>query len=176
MEKKEKMVKAIYAGSFDPITFGHIDIIKRSMAFCDELIVSIGENPAKKTCFSVPERTTQINRAIDCYVDFLDSTNVKVTSFHGLLVQHAKEMGAKVIVRGIRSVSDFEYEMILANTNKMLAPEVDTVFLPTSPELSLISSSSVKELAKFGGDITKFTTKFVQEDIQKKFGFVKYGE
>lgn len=170
------MVKAIYAGTFDPITFGHLDIIKRSMQFCTQLVIGIGVNSAKKTLFTDEERIKQIDMALTAHVDFLDSTNIKVIPFQGLLVQFAKEVGAKVLVRGIRSVSDFEYEITLANANKVLAPDIETVFLPTSPELAVVSSSLVKEVAKHGGDVSKFTTKYVQENIKSKFGFVKFGE
>jgi len=117
----------------------------------------------------------QINRAIDAYCDFLDTTRIKVVSFQGLLVNFAREVGATVLIRGIRSVSDFEYELTLANASKVLAPEIDTFFLPTSPELAVVSSSLVKEVAKFGGDVSQFTTKWVSEAIKTKFGFIKEG-
>jgi pantetheine-phosphate adenylyltransferase len=174
--KEEKMVKAIYAGSFDPVTLGHIDIIKRSMKVCDELTIGIGINSAKKTFFTEEERMKQVNQAVDAHIEFLTSTRIKVVSFQGLLVNFAKEVGATVLIRGIRSVSDFEYELTLAGANKVLSPDIETFFLPTSPELAVVSSSLVKEVAKFGGDVSKFTTKWVAEDIKKKFGFVKHGE
>jgi pantetheine-phosphate adenylyltransferase len=166
-------MKAIYAGSFDPISLGHIDIIKRSIQICSHLTIGIGVNSSKKTLFSEEERMIQINRAVDTYCDFLDATRIKVVSFQGLLVNFAKEIGATILIRGIRSVSDFEYEITLASANKVLAPGIDTIFLPTSPELAVVSSSLVKEVAKFGGDVSKFTTRYVAEEIQKKFGFVK---
>ena len=174
--KEEKMVKAVYAGSFDPVTWGHLDIIKRSMQFCGELIIGVGVNSAKKTLFTEEERIKHLNQAVESQVEFLTSTRIRVVPFQGLLVNFAKEMGAKVLVRGIRSVSDFEYEITLANANKVLDSDIDTVFLPTSPDLAVVSSSLVKEVAKFGGDVSKFTTKWVTEDIKKKFGFVKLGE
>lgn len=160
------MVKAIYAGTFDPITFGHLDIIKRSNQFCDELIVGIGINSAKKTLFTEDERITQITDMVDRYVR--DGVEIPVMTFQGLLVQFAKEVGATILVRGIRTVSDFEYELTLANANKILAPDIETVFLPTSPELAVVSSSLVKEVAKHGGDVSKFTTKFVSENLFAK--------
>ena len=160
---------------FDPVTQGHMDIIKRSVQFCTHLVVAIGFNPAKTTMFSEAERIKQIDKAISSEVEFLASTTIKVVSFQGLLTNYAKEIGAKVLVRGIRSVSDFEYEINLANVNKILAPEIETVFLPTSPELAVVSSSMVKEIARHGGDISKFVSKHVVEEINGKFGFVKHG-
>src|SRR5271166_303104 len=142
--------KAIYAGTFDPLTNGHIDIVTRSLKFCNQLVIAIGINPNKNTMFSEEERQTFIRQT------FAHFTNIKVTSFQGLLVDYAKEIGANVLVRGIRSVSDFEYEINLSNINKVLAPQIETVFLPTSPELAVVSSSMVKEIAKYGGDISQF--------------------
>ncbi len=170
------MRKAIYAGTFDPITVGHLDIIKRSMQFCNQLVIAIGINPAKNTMFSEEERIAQINKALDKSVDFLTATNIQVVSFQGLLVEYAKQIGANILVRGIRSVSDFEYEINLANINKVLAPSIETVFLPTSPELAVVSSSMVKEIAKCGGDISKFVPDHIVKEISDKFGFVKFGE
>lgn len=163
------MVTGIYAGSFDPITNGHIDIIKRSMQFCDRLIVAIGVNPSKKTMFSEEERLKMIATVITKELDFLTSTNVSAKVFSGLMVNLAQEVGATVMIRGIRSVSDFEYEINLANVNKTLAPGVETVFLPTRPEMAVVSSSAVKEIAKYKGNISKFVPSYVAEEIQKKF-------
>ena len=170
------MTKGIYAGTFDPITNGHLDIIKRSMQFCRELVIAIGINPAKQTMFTEEERVKQINKTIEKSVDFLSATNITVISFQGLLVDYAKQIGANVLVRGIRSVSDFEYEINLANINKTLASSIETVFLPTSPDLAVVSSSMVKEVAKLGGDIKRFVPIHVAEDILNKFGFVKHGQ
>jgi pantetheine-phosphate adenylyltransferase len=161
-------VKAIYAGTFDPITNGHIDIIKRSMSFCSQLIIAIGINPAKKTMFTNEERVSLINRSIEKELDFLTSTNVTAVSFNGLLVDYAREDGANILVRGIRSVSDFEYEINLANINKTLAPHIETVFLPTSPELAVVSSSMVKEIARYGGDIRRFVPEVVAGALYAK--------
>ena len=171
----EKVIKAIYAGTFDPITNGHLDIINRSMEFCTDLIVAIGYNPAKKTMFSEEDRMKQIDKAIDKNVEFLRSTRIKVATFQGLLISYAREVEAKVLVRGIRSVSDFEYEITLANTNKVLAPEIETVFLPTSPELAVVSSSMVKEIARNGGDISRFAPAHVVSAVNAQFGFIKTG-
>jgi pantetheine-phosphate adenylyltransferase len=170
------MVKAIYAGTFDPITNGHMDIIHRSMQFCDQLVIAIGINPSKKTMFSEEERIQQINKAVEKGIDFLTGTNIQVITFQGLLVEYAKQNGANILVRGIRSVSDFEYEINLANINKVLAPSIETVFLPTSPELAVVSSSMVKEVCKLGGDITKFVPAHIVEQINSRFGFTKHGD
>lgn len=170
------MTKAIYAGTFDPITMGHMDIINRSMRFCRQLVIAIGVNPSKKTMFTEEERIKQINMAVDKQLDFLTATNIQVVTFQGLLVEYAKEIGANILVRGIRSVSDFEYEINLANINKVLAPSIETVFLPTSPELAVVSSSMVKEVCKLGGNITKFVPIHIVEQINSKLGFVKHGD
>lgn len=171
----EKVFKGVYAGTFDPITVGHMDVIRRSMQFCRQLVIAIGINPAKKTMFSEEERIKQINGAIDKGVDFLTATNITVVSFQGLLVEYAKEIGANILVRGIRSVSDFEYEINLANINKVLAPNIETVFLPTSPELAVVSSSMVKEIARCGGDISRFVPAHVVPAVMNQFGFLKTG-
>ena len=161
-------VKAIYAGTFDPITNGHIDIIKRSMSFCSQLVVAIGVNPAKKTLFSEEERLQLINRVVEKELDFLDATKVVAVSFQGLLVDYAREDRANLLIRGIRSVSDFEYEINLASINKTLAPQIETVFLPTSPELAVVSSSMVKEIARYGGDIRRFVPEVVSKAVYEK--------
>lgn len=160
------MTTGIYAGTFDPITNGHLDIIKRSLNFCDIVIVAIGINSSKKTLFSSEERYDLI---FDI-VPELESPNktVLVTSFDGLLVEFARDEKVNVLIRGIRSVSDFEYEINLANVNKVLAPEIETVFLPTAPELAVVSSSMVKEIAKFGGNIDSFVSPSVAKAIKEK--------
>lgn len=170
------MTKGIYAGTFDPITNGHLDIINRSMQFCRQLVIAIGINPAKQTMFTEEERIKQINVAVDKKLDFLTTTNIQVVTFQGLLVEYAKQIGANILIRGIRSVSDFEYEINLANINKVLAPSIETVFLPTNPELAVVSSSMVKEVAKLGGDIKRFVPIHVAGAILNKFGFVKHGQ
>lgn len=169
------MIKAIYAGTFDLITNGHLDIIKRSMKFCDELIIAIGINPNKKTMFTEEERILHINLAIN-NIALRTDQKITTSSFQGLLVNYAKEMEAALLVRGIRSVSDFDYEINLANINKALAPNIETVFLPTTPELAVVSSSMIKEIAKMGGDVTQFAPKHVVNAINKQFGFTKFGD
>lgn len=165
------MVKAIYAGTFDPLTSGHLDIIHRSLKFCDQLEIAIGVNPTKKTLFSEDERIAQITSTLYSIYDkneFFKISSIKVSSFSGLLVEHAKRIGANVLVRGIRSVSDFEYEINLSNVNKVLAPEIETLFLPTSPNLAVVSSSMVKEVAKCGGNIDSFVPPQVATALYKK--------
>lgn len=162
------MITAIYAGSFDPISAGHLDIINRSMRFCDKLIIAIGVNSGKTTFFSVEERVAQINSCAP--------KNVSTAYFQGLMVEFAKKEGASILIRGIRSVSDFEYEINLASVNKILAPEIETIFLPTSPELAVVSSSMIKEIAKHGGDISRFLPIHLAEQVKAKFGFFKTGE
>jgi pantetheine-phosphate adenylyltransferase len=146
------IVKAVYAGTFDPPTNGHLDLIDRSMKFCNTLIVAIGVNPAKKTLFSEIERIRLLNQCLEHH----KYDKVMVTSFSGLLVDYVKDVGANLLIRGIRSVSDFEYEINLAGVNKTLFPQIETAFLPTDPTLSVVSSSMVKEIAKHGGDISRF--------------------
>lgn len=169
------MTIGIYAGSFDPITNGHIDIIKRGLSLCDKVVIAIGVNSSKKTMFSQEERLDLINQVIQNEFESVYKATGKLSacSFDGLMINLAKEQGAAVLIRGIRSVSDFEYEINLANINKTLAPEIETVFLPTAPDMAVVSSSAAKEIAKFGGDITKFVPSYVADQIKKKFGFVK---
>ncbi len=184
------MKKGIYAGSFDPITNGHLDIIKRSLSFCDHLTIIVGVHPNKKTMFDQEMRINLIARVLED--EYLDS-QVDVGGASDLTVNVARQVGAGFMVRGIRSVSDFEYEINLANINKVLCPEVETVFIPTQPELAVVSSSAAKELAKYGQDISKFVPTRVDTAIREmlelqarghvtpvegapaKTGFVKYG-
>lgn len=166
---------AVYAGSFDPISLGHLDIIKRSLSFCKHLIIAIGINSNKKSLFSFEEKKDLINNAL---IEYFDDSNLKylswmdhisVESFDGLLVNFAEERKASILIRGIRSVSDFEYEINIANTNKMLNSDIETVFLPTSPQLMVVSSSTVKEIAKYQGDISKFVPRCVASAVNDKF-------
>ena len=155
---------AIVPGSFDPITNGHIDIIKRTAALFDVVYVSILSNSTKSPLFSVEERIDLIKRT----TKGLD--NVKVDSFTGLLVDYARERNAKFIVKGLRAVSDFEYEFQMSLTNKQLAPEIETFFITTNTKYAYLSSSIVKEVAKYGGDLTGMVPPETIQDIQNKIG------
>lgn len=156
------MLRAIYPGSFDPVTFGHIDIIRRSAAIADELIVGVLQNKAKTPLFSVEERVKMLGEVTK------EIKNVKIVPFEGLLIDFAKEMEAKVIVRGLRAVTDFEYELQMAQTNHKLNPEIETLFMTTSLDYSYLSSSVVREIAAFDGDISQFVPEQVMEQVTKK--------
>jgi len=156
------MLRAIYPGSFDPVTYGHLDVITRSAAIVDELIVGVLNNNAKMPLFSVKERVKML-----CEV-LVGFPNVKVIPFQGLLVDFAKQTESKVIIRGVRAITDFEYEFTMSQTNGKVAPDIETLFLTTSLEYSYLSSSTVKEVAAFGGDISQFVPPIVAEYIKKK--------
>jgi pantetheine-phosphate adenylyltransferase len=153
---------AIVPGSFDPITYGHIDIIKRSAQLFDEVIVAILVNPDKKYLFTLEEREEMINESIKGF------NNVKVDSFSGLLVNYAKKVNSTVIVRGLRAVSDFEYEMQLTFMNKALDDNIETFYMMANKQYSFISSSIVKGVSGFGADLSKFVPKHVEEKLEKK--------
>jgi pantetheine-phosphate adenylyltransferase len=153
---------AVYPGSFDPITNGHLDIIKRSAKIFDKLIVTVLVNPDKKGLFSRDERVNLIKRVIS------DIPNVEVDSFSGLLIDFMKQRDARVIVKGLRAVSDFEYEFQMALMNKKLCPEIETVFMMTSAVNSYLSSSAVKQVAVFGGCIKELVPDEIISDIIKR--------
>ena len=157
------MSKAIYPGSFDPVTFGHLDVISRASKVVDHLIVGVLNNTSKSPLFSVEERVTMLRKAVKSL------PNVEIQSFSGLLVDFAAASGASVIVRGLRAVTDFEYELQMSQTNRKIAPEVDTVFFTTSLQYAYLSSSTVKEIAMFGGDISQFVPDFVAAEVEIKF-------
>ncbi len=162
------MKRAIYPGSFDPVTYGHLDVIRRAASVFDELIVSILNNKEKKPLFSLEERVKILERAT------ADLPNVKVDSFSGLLIDYAASQDIHVAIRGLRAITDFEYELQIAQTNRVLSKEdLDTMFFTTSLEYSYLSSSSVKEIASFGGDISKCVPDFVADMVYDKFGIVR---
>jgi len=141
---------AIYPGSFDPITYGHLDILKNAAGIFDQVIIAVAHNGAKAGFLTVEERVELIRASIK------DLANVEADSFEGLTIEYAKKRGASVLIRGLRAVSDFEFEMQLSQTNSALCDEIKTVFLTTKPEYNFISSSTIKEILANGGDISKF--------------------
>ena len=155
--------RAIYPGTFDPVTFGHLDIIERSSKIFDEIIVGILINNSKSPVFTVEQRVAMMREAVERF------PNVRVMSFSGLLIDFAKEQQAGFIVRGLRAVTDFEYELQMTQTNKVIAPEIDTIFLTTSLKYSYLSSSTVKELVSFGADISRFVPEHVREQLIEKY-------
>ena len=156
------MLRAVYPGSFDPVTYGHLDIIRRSRSLADELIVGVLNNKAKTPLFSVEERVKMLKEMTK------NMPGVKIVPFEGLLIDFAKEMSAGIVVRGLRAVTDFEYELQMAQTNNKLSPELETVFLTTSLKYSYLSSTIVKEVAAFGGDISQFVPETIERRIQEK--------
>jgi len=154
---------AIYPGSFDPATNGHIDVIARASRIFDNLIVGVAKQSPKNTDFSIAERVNLLRET--CF----EFKNVKVESFDNLLVDWTVQKKANVIVRGLRALSDFEYEFQMALANRKLSPEIETVFLMTREECSCISSSMVKEIAKLGGNVNNFVPKNMAEALYKKF-------
>lgn len=156
----------IYPGTFDPITNGHLDIIKRALKLFDLVIIAIGENPQKKTLFSIEERIYLVKEAVK---EIPENDRIEVEAFSGLLVDFAKRRSACAIIRGLRAVSDFEYEMQFALMNRKLSNTIDTVFLLTSLRWIFLSSSIVKEVAKFGGNVDDLVPKIVAEKLREKF-------
>lgn len=158
------MIKAIYPGSFDPVTNGHLDIIRRASKLVDKLVVSVLENPHKKSSlFTVEERIENLKLVTK------DIENIEITSFSGLLVDYAQQIDAQVIIRGLRAVTDFESEFQMALTNRSLFPNVETLFIPTSVEYLYLSSSTVKEIAMFGGNICGMVPCEIKESVLEKF-------
>ena len=156
------MSVAVYPGSFDPVTLGHFDIIERSAKIMDRVIVGVLNNSSKTPLFSVEERVNMLKSITK------DIPNVEVMSFGGLLVDFVREQNANVIVRGLLAVTDFEYELQLSQTNHVIAPEVDTIFLTTNLKYSYLSSSIVKEIASYNGDISAFLHPEIAEKVREK--------
>ena len=154
---------AVYAGSFDPITRGHEDLVRRSRTFVDRLIVAVATNSSKQPLFSLEERTALIRETVG------DADGISVQHFDGLLMDFAKSVGASLIIRGLRAVSDFEYEFQMAMMNRHLAPNVETVFMVPSVETTFVSSSIVREVARYGGDLTGLVAPPVAAALHAKF-------
>ncbi|MGE5188928.1 MAG: pantetheine-phosphate adenylyltransferase [Gemmatimonadota bacterium] len=155
---------AVYPGSFDPPTYGHLDIIERSTRVFSRVIVAVARNIRKSEMFTTAERLEMLRKLTRAHA------NVEVDSFRGLLVEHAREIGAHVVIRGLRAISDFEYEFQMAHMNKKLAAEVDTVFMMTGERYSYISSNIVKEIAGFGGKIDDLVPPLVRDRVLRKIG------
>jgi len=154
---------AVYAGSFDPVTLGHLDLIERSAALFSDLIVAIGVHPTRNPLFSAKERVDLISEVVK------HLPNVEVDSFDGLLIEYCRRRGARCIVRGLRAATDFEYELQIAHANADLCPEIDTIFLPTRTKHGFVSASLVREIASHGGDVTRYAPEPVCKALKAKF-------
>ncbi len=157
------MVRVIYPGSFDPMTYGHLDIVSRSSKLFDEVIMAVVGNPGKSPLLPIEMRMELISEAVK------ELKNVSVGSFQGLTVDYAKQNDIKVLIRGLRAISDFEAELGMEQANKQLFPELETIFLMTKAEYSFISSSTVKEIARLGGDVSQFVPPPVNEYLKRHF-------
>jgi len=155
------MIKVVYPGTFDPITRGHEDVVRRAAGLFGEVIVAVAESRAQ-TLFSLDER---VSMAREVFTEFL---NVRVEGFNGLLMNFVQEQGARVVLRGLRAVSDFEYEFQLAGMNRNLYPEMETLFLTPAEQYTFISATMVREVARFGGDVSKFVSPLVAARLQQK--------
>ena len=158
------MLKAVFPGSFDPPTNGHLDIIQRASKLFDDVDVLISVNPNKNYMFTEQERLAMLQELLKNY------KNVQIHVWEGLIVNYAKEVGAKVLIRGIRSSNDFSYEFELAHMNQNLNPAIETMFLPSKEKWGVVKSSSIKELALFGGDISRMVPPLVEAELKKKLG------
>jgi pantetheine-phosphate adenylyltransferase len=158
---------AVYAGSFDPVTLGHLDLIERASALFSDVIVAIGVHPTRQPLFSADERETLISAATK------HLKNVTVDSFDGLLIDFCEKKKARVIVRGLRAATDFEYELQIAHANADLRPEIDTIFLPTRTKHGFVSASLVREIASHGGDVSRYAPESVCEALAVKFGVAR---
>ena len=161
------MTTAVYPGSFDPVTLGHFDIIMRTSQIMDHVVIGVLNNQAKKPLFTVEERVEMLKSVTQPF------SNVEIQCFDGLTIDFARKNHAQVIIRGLRAVTDFEYELQLAQTNRVIAPEIDTMFLATSLKYSYLSSSIVKEIASLGGEIGEFLHPHVAEKMLDKYARLK---
>ncbi len=158
------MKKAIYAGTFDPLTMGHLDVIRRAANIFDELTVAVSEKPPKDTLFSLAERVAIVGKSIE------KLENVTVETFSGLLVEYARRLRIHVLIRGLRAISDFEFEFQMALTNRSMAPEIETLFLMPKDEYSYLTSSIIREIASLGGDYARFVPEPSRLALQEKLG------
>jgi pantetheine-phosphate adenylyltransferase len=158
----------LYPGTFDPVTLGHIDIIKRAVKLVDHLVIGVANNPSKTQAFTIEERVAML-RSETAPLAGDGRATIEVETFDTLLIHFAKKIGARIIIRGLRAVSDFEYEFQMVGMNQRLDPDVETVFLMADPRHQAIASRLVKEIAAFGGDITPFTTPAVAAALKKRF-------
>ena len=157
------MKTAIYPGSFDPMTKGHMDVLERAASMFDKVIIAVLDNTKKKCLLSTKERVELIKKSVG------HLANVSVDSFDGLTIEYARQQGATILIRGLRAVSDFEYEMQLSQMNSALAPEINTIFLITKPEYNFVSSSVIKEIVMMGGDISEFVPEIVKDFLEEKY-------
>jgi pantetheine-phosphate adenylyltransferase len=162
------MRTGIYPGTFDPITFGHMDIVRRALSVVDKLVIGVALDSAKQPLFDVKTRAAMVEKDISNALG-VDAERVAVKPFSGLLVNFAREEGATLLIRGLRAVSDFEYEFQMASVNNKIAPEIETVFLTASDATHFISSRFVKQIARLGGDVTKFVSPDVAEMIKREY-------
>jgi pantetheine-phosphate adenylyltransferase len=163
VQKEVSLARAIYPGSFDPMTLGHLDIIQRSSKLFDQVIMAVVGNPGKSPLLPVDDRMQLIEKTIK------NLKGVVVGSFQGLTVDYARQNGISVLIRGLRAISDFEAELGMAQTNKQLFPELETIFLMSKAEYSFISSSTVKEILRLGGDVSEFVPPSVNEHLKQHF-------
>lgn len=154
---------AIYPGSFDPVTNGHLDIMRRASRMVDRLVIGVLNNNSKTPLFSVDERVNMLKEVTK------DISNIEIRSFQGLSVNFAREMHAQFILRGLRAITDFDYELQMAQTNRKLFPDIDTIFLTTSLEYAFLSSTTVKEVASYNSDVSLFVPEIVSEKLKEKF-------
>ena len=159
------MKKVIYPGTFDPVTYGHIDIVKRAVDLFDEVVVTVAINPSKKPLFTTEERVHMLRESLKEF-----DSRVIIDSFDGLLVEHAKQVGATAIVRGLRQISDFEFEFQMALMNRKLSGDITTIFLMPHERYTYLNSTVIRNVASLHGDISSFVPPVVQEALKKKFG------
>lgn len=163
MSAMSKKLLAVYAGSFDPITFGHLDLIQRASTLFDQVIIAVGRHPTKRPLFTYAERIELLRKTTG------DVPNARIDSFEGLLIDYCQRVGARVIVRGLRAATDFEYELQIAHANADMNPGIDTVFLPTRTHYGFVSASLVREIASHGGDVSHYAPAVVCDALRAKF-------